>query len=761
MRTKKINFNNIGQLRILNRLNEIERTPKNDYNCSTNKKSKIILLEKTSPYHYPVYVKFIKKINNGNSQNPERTINSYISREPINYSFVNDIHKNRNSTITEVSNSKINNNNNFSDTHSLNYKTNNKNENDINQLEHSLHATQKMEGSIVNTYLRNNRFISISPSHSSHKDDTKRKSNKNNKKIEIEVEENNENYNKNKNKHKMRLLLSKNYKGRKGTLRKFITKSPASIISDLNKKHIKINENKNNENDKYNLESTPGTLSNETDIINNKLQIRKNLTYRNPILKNTPLATMNTPYLQRIKNKGNIFLNISNNNNNYDLQIKLEDLIFLESRLNDIIVALNNKSNERDINVVNESVEFFSFYFNSSLQNKFPLFFSVQNRIIIKSAFNLNLFMVLIIYHLSLNPSMLIRVILLLRKIFEILKINLFLLIRKIEMYYGEEFCIKNEIYLKTFNYFLKENDLFDLGEKEIIEIINSNCVSITNDIENILLFYQTVNDKYFLDFHKIYMTISKIAEQDINDYFNNNLFNNNIEENENINQYTINTENNESINNEKNEILLQYNQDEEYLDKIILSYKKNRKIPPFIKSKSHKKYTLVLDLEDTLISVNIDNDGNVYCRKRPGLVSFLSGIKPFFEIITFTKLSKDYNNTIIKEIEGNNKLFDYNLYREHCVLVGREFIKDISKIGRDMKKVIMVDDLPDNLRYFPSNGILICPYNADENPEDRVLFELKKLLIVFFRSGYEDIRVALKRFKKEIYNKVTLGYEN
>ena len=72
-----------------------------------------------------------------------------------------------------------------------------------------------------------------------------------------------------------------------------------------------------------------------------------------------------------------------------------------------------------------------------------------------------------------------------------------------------------------------------------------------------------------------------------------------------------------------------------------------------------------------------------------------------------------------------------------------------------------MVDDLPDNLRYYPNNGILICPYNSEENVEDRVLFELKKLLIFFFRLGYEDIRVALKNHKKEIYNKITLGYED
>ena len=88
--------------------------------------------------------------------------------------------------------------------------------------------------------------------------------------------------------------------------------------------------------------------------------------------------------------------------------------------------------------------------------------------------------------------------------------------------------------------------------------------------------------------------------------------------------------------------------------------------------------------------------------------------------------------------------------------MIGREFIKDISRIGRDMKKIIMVDDLADNLRYYPNNGILIYPYKVEESGEDRVLFELKKLLILFFRLGYEDIRLGLKNYKKEINQKIT-----
>ena len=732
MRGRKNSFNNFEQLNILNQLYKYSNSPRNVYNRSKSKK-KVILLEKTSPNHYPVYVKLVKK-SNDYSDSPEKNINSYTNRAYNNYSFANMTNQNRNSIFTDISSSRkiYKKPSNYFYT---NYKNVNRNEYNVNKLKYSLQQPpQQINKSINSNYLRNNRFISISPSNSS-KEDTKREANIENDKInEIEVEENIKNDSDYKpkfnNKHKMRILLSKNYKGKNITRGKYITKSPISLMSYIrnnNKNNLKINNFKTNENDSYNNieSSSPGTLSHVTDINQYRLKTGKNTV----INRQTPMT---------------------NYYNNNEMNIKLEDLIFLESRLNDIIIALNNKNNESEINVVNESFEFLTFYYHSSLQNKFSLFFNNDNRIIIKSAFNLNLFMVLIIYHLSLNPSMLLQLILLMRKIFEILKINLFLLIRKIEIYFGEEFCLKNEIYLKTIDYFLKENNLYELKEKEIIELINGNCISITSDIDGILNYYQTLNNKYFADFQKIYMTISKVTEQEIYDFFNNNLYNNNTEDNIKKNIY-INTEKNNDNKDEPQEM-----DEDKYLDKIILSYKKNKKIPPFLRFRNNKKYTLVLDLEDTLINVKIDNEGKVICRKRPGLIPFLNSIKPFYEIISFTKLSKEYSDSIIKEIEGNKKIFDYNLYREHCVLIGREFIKDISRIGRDMKKIIMVDDLADNLRYYPNNGILIYPYKVEESGEDRVLFELKKLLILFFRLGYEDIRLGLKNYKKEINQKIT-----
>ena len=89
------------------------------------------------------------------------------------------------------------------------------------------------------------------------------------------------------------------------------------------------------------------------------------------------------------------------------------------------------------------------------------------------------------------------------------------------------------------------------------------------------------------------------------------------------------------------------------------------------------------------------------------------------------------------------------------------KLVKDISKIGRDMKKIIIVDKLSDNIKCTPQNGILIKPYYGESNKNDTVLFELKKLLVLFDKMGYEDLRIALKNYDNDIKYKITLDNNN
>ena len=697
------------------RINKIYNSPKiiannlNNINKSPNK----IVLEKLSPYSfYPTYVRLLKK-NTFYSPIADKRMNTiYNTRHSRNNSFLYTLNSKGSSRpkihnySSDFANQAVN-------------RTNYKNLNQIKNLRYS-----DVNSESLNTELKCNRLITISPSHSMNN-------------------------------------LKNNIKPKKfGNFNKISNYRPYNTENNITNTNNNLNKIYDN------------NITYMTD--NNQITIQKN--ERKSFLNNE-----NSPY-RELKNsigKDNIFIN----NNIYysDTKIKLDDLIFLEGRFNDIIIAIDKIKNNININIINECSEFFLFYFNSSLKNKFVCFFSEQNHIIIHSAFNLILFMIIITYHLSLNPSMLLKNILIIQKIFESLKINLYLLVRKMELYYGDSFCSKNEIYFNKINYYLIKNGIYHLSELEIIDIISRNSVYSVNDISIILNYYKSINNQYYFDFQNIYLSLSKMTEDDFNIFFynkiknsyednlnNNNVYydydieNNNDKNISNINNYDnsydVNYENNYD-NNFIIENIEEEDEDEDYLDNIILYYKINKAIPPFLNFKNTKKYSLVIDLGGTLINIKINNNGKAFCYLRPGIISFLLGIRPYYEIIAFTKLSKEYSELIIQHIENNRQLFDYNLYREHCVLIGNKFIKDISRIGRDMKKIIMVDDVPENLERHIENGILILPYNGTEdNEEDRVLFELKQLLILFYKIGYEDLRNAIKVYKNEILDKITMG---
>ena len=481
-----------------------------------------------------------------------------------------------------------------------------------------------------------------------------------------------------------------------------------------------------------------------------------------------------------------------NNYNNYNFrpEIKLDDLIIYDERLNDILVALNNK-NEPDAS--NECAEFFVFYFHSSLQKIFTSFFNVKHKIIIESATNLAFLAIIITYHLSLLRDILREITDMVINIFSLLKINLYLNVKKIQIVYGDDFVEKNNFYFKTFNYYLRTQNLISLKEDEIVFKIDHNCRLITNDIKKILKIYQQINNSYYSDFIAIFNNISIISEKDLKDYFYARLYgfmNNKTTDNKNLSNsknrkisitkggkknsnknYNINNGNESDYNNENNldnadVISVKSSKSSHYYGKIdkhnfkilklLEEYEKNKIEAPFIKTPCKKKYSIVLDLDETLINIEFKGVDSKKCTLhfRPYLFQFLSDIKPFCELITFTSASKEYAQPIINEIELKNKYFDYNFFREHSVIYGNDFVKDISRIGRDMKKIIIIDNMKENFRLNQKNGIKIFPFYGDNN--DNVLNELKKILILIFRQGYEDLTIALSDYSREIKKTIT-----
>ena len=97
------------------------------------------------------------------------------------------------------------------------------------------------------------------------------------------------------------------------------------------------------------------------------------------------------------------------------------------------------------------------------------------------------------------------------------------------------------------------------------------------------------------------------------------------------------------------------------------------------------------------------------------------------YELVIFTAAMQDYSDWVIDQLDTGNWI-SYRLYRQHTSTDDDDtLIKDLSKIGRDLTKTIIVDNVAENFQKQPENGILIKSWYDD--PKDDALFELGPFL--------------------------------
>ena len=233
--------------------------------------------------------------------------------------------------------------------------------------------------------------------------------------------------------------------------------------------------------------------------------------------------------------------------------------------------------------------------------------------------------------------------------------------------------------------------------------------------------------------------------------YFNNNIPNVNLIELSDYFSSEISKEN--SRINKAFTHIIKRNNKINYNNLIIIPYL------PLKTSKDKYQYTLVLDLDETLISFRINQTGKGILKMRPGLFNFLKRVKNKYELVVFTAGTKEYADPIIDIIEQKEKFFVKRLYRQHTIYRDNTFIKDLTKLGRDLSKIIIVDNMPQNFRLQKENGILINNYFGQDNG-DNTLQLLGDILLKIAQCPGKDVRNEIKKYKEEIFTKITTNLD-
>ncbi|KAM8966424.1 CTD small phosphatase-like protein isoform 2-T2 [Pelodytes ibericus] len=148
----------------------------------------------------------------------------------------------------------------------------------------------------------------------------------------------------------------------------------------------------------------------------------------------------------------------------------------------------------------------------------------------------------------------------------------------------------------------------------------------------------------------------------------------------------------------------------------------------PELHVSDYGKKCVVIDLDETLVHssfkpinnadfiVPVEIDGTihqVYVLKRPHVDEFLQKMGDLFECVLFTASLAKYADPVADLLDRWG-VFKSRLFRESCVFHRGNYVKDLSRLGRELSKVIIIDNSPASYIFHPENAVPVQSWFDD-----------------------------------------------
>lgn len=130
----------------------------------------------------------------------------------------------------------------------------------------------------------------------------------------------------------------------------------------------------------------------------------------------------------------------------------------------------------------------------------------------------------------------------------------------------------------------------------------------------------------------------------------------------------------------------------------------------------------------------------------------FIKKMSKVYELVIYTASVSKYADPLL-DILDSERCVSYRLYKEHCTVLGKLTTKNLARLGRNLKDVIIVDNSPISYILQPGNAIPITSWIDNKNDD-----ELAKLIpILTLLAKTNDARNSIAKIVKS--DKV--DYEN
>uniref|UniRef100_A0A9L0ISN5 protein-serine/threonine phosphatase n=1 Tax=Equus asinus TaxID=9793 RepID=A0A9L0ISN5_EQUAS len=140
----------------------------------------------------------------------------------------------------------------------------------------------------------------------------------------------------------------------------------------------------------------------------------------------------------------------------------------------------------------------------------------------------------------------------------------------------------------------------------------------------------------------------------------------------------------------------------------------------PEVTEEDQGRICVVIDLDETLVHssfkpinnadfiVPVEIEGTthqVYVLKRPYVDEFLRRMGELFECVLFTASLAKYADPVTDLLDRCG-VFRARLFRESCVFHQGCYVKDLSRLGRDLRKTLILDNSPASYIFHPENAV-------------------------------------------------------
>ncbi|XP_008780990.2 mitochondrial import inner membrane translocase subunit TIM50 isoform X2 [Phoenix dactylifera] len=170
-----------------------------------------------------------------------------------------------------------------------------------------------------------------------------------------------------------------------------------------------------------------------------------------------------------------------------------------------------------------------------------------------------------------------------------------------------------------------------------------------------------------------------------------------------------------------------------------------SEKLLPDLHPQEQGVFTLVLDLNETLVYSDWKRDRGWRTFKRPGVDAFLEHLAKFYEIVIYSDQLNMYVDPVIERLDQKGCI-RYRLSRAATRYLNGKHYRDLTKLNRDPSRILYVSGHALETSLQPENCVTIKPWKLEN--DDTALLDLIPFLEYVAIHRPADIRPVLASYQ-------------